>query len=64
RQSAFTEKPDFRTLLYWNNSVTTKNGEAEIHFLSSDLPGIYHVIVEGISNNGKICVGSCVFKVE
>lgn len=64
RQSAFTEKPDFRTLLYWNNSVTTKNGEAEIQFLSSDLPGIYHVIVEGISNNGKICLGSCVFRIE
>jgi hypothetical protein len=52
------EKPDLKTTLYWNPEATTKKGKAELRFFSSDLPGKYEVIVEGISNDGKICIGS------
>ena len=59
-----SEKPDFRTTLYWNPNVITTEGSTEIAFYSSDQIGRYHIIVEGISNDGKICLGSGMFDVE
>ena len=56
--------PDLKTLLYWNPEVTTKNGTTELRFFSSDQPGNYNVIVEGIANDGRICLGKGIFKVE
>ncbi len=58
------KKPDLKTLLYWNPEVTTKNGTAELRFFTSDQPGKYNVIVEGIANDGRICLGKGIFKVE
>jgi hypothetical protein len=58
------EKPDLKTLLYWNPEVTTKFGKVDMRFFSSDQPGKYTVMVEGIANNGKICLGTSVFFVE
>ena len=58
------KQPDLKTLLYWNPEVKTKNGTAELRFFSSDQPGKYNVIVEGIANDGKICLGSGIIKVE
>jgi hypothetical protein len=58
------KQPDLKTLLYWNPEVTTKNGSAELVFYSSDQPGLYNVIVEGIASDGRICVGNAIFKVE
>jgi hypothetical protein len=57
-------RPDLRTLLFWNPEVTTKNGTVELKFFSSDQPGKYHVIVEGIANDGRICLGSAGFEVK
>ena len=57
------KKTDLRTLLYWNPEVTTKNGIAELHFFSSDQAGKYKVIVEGIANDGKVCIGSTEFEI-
>jgi hypothetical protein len=51
------EQPDLKTLLYWNSEVTTKYGKADIRFFSSDQPGKYIVVAEGIANDGKICLG-------
>jgi hypothetical protein len=58
------KQPDLKTLLYWNPEVITKNGAAELRFFSSDQPGKYKVIVEGIANDGRICQGSGMFKIE
>ena len=58
------KKPDLRTLLYWNPEVITKGGISELQFFSSDQPGKYYIIVEGITNDGRICVGLGEFRVE
>ena len=58
------KKPDLRTLLYWNPEVITKGGISELQFFSSDQPGKYYIIVEGITNDGRICLGLGEFRVE
>ncbi len=45
--------PDYRNLLYWEPDVTVdESGTAMIDFYSSDEPGIYKVVVEGITPDG------------
>lgn len=43
--------PDMRTQLYWNANL--KNTSTEISFYTSDIPGTYEIILEGITSNGK-----------
>ncbi|MEZ5103676.1 MAG: TonB-dependent receptor plug domain-containing protein [Draconibacterium sp.] len=57
-------KPDLRTTLYWNPDIKTVEGSAEVSFYSSDEVGKYRVFVEGISSDGKICIGSSKFEVK
>jgi hypothetical protein len=57
-------KPDFRTTLFWNPEVLTTNGESELRFFSSNETGKYKVFVEGITSDGKICLGSAEFVVN
>jgi hypothetical protein len=46
--------PDFRNLLYWNPAVETGNAPANtVQFYTSDLPGNYLVVVQGISSDGR-----------
>lgn len=55
--------PDFRSLLYWSPDIKTDNtGKKEISFYTSDVPGKYAVVVQGISKQGK--AGSKVFTIE
>jgi hypothetical protein len=57
--------PDFRTLLYWNPSVTIgANGKKTIEFYTSDLTGKYQVIVEGISSKGLVGTTTTIFDVK
>jgi hypothetical protein len=51
--------PDFRNLLFWEPEIVS-NGkqDAELSFFSSDLPGCYAIIAEGITTDG-VC-GSAV----
>lgn len=58
------KQKDLKTLLYWNPDVITKNGTADLRFFSSDLPGKYYIVVEGITNDGKICLGSAKFEIK
>jgi len=46
--------PDFRNVLYWNPNITlTNNNNGQVYsFYTSDLPGRYAVVVQGISANG------------
>jgi hypothetical protein len=52
-----TEKPDYRTTLYWNPSVEFNNGEAEVSFYTSDDIAGYKILIEGITKKGTICLG-------
>jgi hypothetical protein len=45
--------PDQRNVLYWSPQINTdKDGKAHCSFYSSDLPGHYVVVVQGISADG------------
>ncbi len=51
--------PDQRTQLYWNPMVITdSNGHAAFEFYTSDLPGDYKVVVEGMNKEGKLVTSS------
>lgn len=58
-----TNKPDYRTTLYWNPNVTVRNGGIKLNFFTSDQSGLYQIFVEGISENGRICLGKARFEV-
>lgn len=51
-------RPDKRPTLLWNPDVIVDNGKANIEFFTADDLARYHVFVEGISKNGKICLGT------
>jgi hypothetical protein len=57
------EKPDFRTTLFWEPEIVLQNEPAELSFFTSDQTGKYKVIVEGISESGRICIGKTEFEV-
>ena len=47
--------PDLRSTVYWNPHVVTgKNGKATIDFYTSDNPHNYVVVIEGITDDGRI----------
>lgn len=49
--------PDKRHLLYWNPNVKTESeGTTQIQFYTSDVPGTYKIVTEGITKKG--CPGS------
>ncbi len=55
--------PDFRSLLLWEPNFKTDNtGKQNISFYTSDLPGKYTVVIQGLSNNGR--VGNANFTIE
>jgi hypothetical protein len=56
--------PDSRPTLLWNPDVVVVNGEAKIEFFTADNLARYQVIVEGISKNGKICLGTSLLTVS
>ena len=46
--------PDYRTLLYWNPQIKPdRQGKSQLSFYSSDLPGKYALVDEGLSENGE-----------
>ncbi len=45
---------DFRNLLYWSPDIKTNlTGKKDLSIFSSDLPGTYAIVLEGISADGK-----------
>ncbi len=45
---------DYRSTIYWNPDVNTDgNGSATVSFFASDLAGLYRVVVEGVTADGK-----------
>ena len=55
--------PDHRTTLFWDPDITTENGKAALSFFTADDLAYYRIIVEGITDNGRICLGSAKFAV-
>lgn len=47
--------PDLRSTLYWNPDVRlSKKGEASFDFYSADVSSTYSVVIEGITDDGKV----------
>jgi hypothetical protein len=48
-------KPDLRTTIHWQPSLTTDDkGAASFGFYTADAPSTYTVVIEGITDEGKI----------
>ena len=57
--------PDPRYLLYWNPSLEIDSSSTkEIDFFSSDVPGQYRIVVEGITKSGQVIHSSSYFQVN
>lgn len=57
--------PDFRTLLCWNPAVQVgEKGMGTQQFFSSDIPGKYVIVVEGISSKGQAVSSTSFFEVQ
>ncbi len=57
--------PDYRPVLYWQPDVILneeKVGET-ISFYTPDRPGIYEILVQGLTNKGEPCFGHVTFEV-
>ena len=63
-ENLLSEKPDYRTTLYWNPEIILVNGEAEVSFFTCDNLSRYKIIVEGMTAYGKICLGTAEFTVS
>ncbi|MFA6087769.1 hypothetical protein [Mucilaginibacter sp.] len=49
------EKPDLRDVVYWNPKVSTEqDGKASLTFFNADSKGLYRVVVEGVSFDGRL----------
>lgn len=59
RKSRF---PDYRNQLFWSPDLKT-GGDSGFSFYTSDVPGTYNIIVQGISKDGKFVRASRSFKV-
>jgi uncharacterized protein YfaS (alpha-2-macroglobulin family) len=57
--------PDFRNVLYWEPKLkTNEKGKQLINFYTSDLPGKYVIVAEGISKEGPCGTASGTIVVE
>lgn len=46
--------PDFRNLLFWKPDVETgRDGKAQLSFYTSDRPGTYRAVIQGMTAGGK-----------
>ena len=62
-ENIHNEMPDYRTTLYWNPNSKLENGQAEVLFFTCDNISRYKIFVEGITESGRICLGSAEFEV-
>jgi hypothetical protein len=55
--------PDYRNVLYWSPNLETINGKQDISFYTSDIPGKYSVLIQGISGSGLAGFATTAFTV-
>ena len=48
------EKPDLRTTIYWNPNIIIKDGKGNVKFYAADDKVDYSIVVEGLTDEGKI----------
>ena len=54
QQARESRVPDARDMLYWSPALKTNQlGKQQLEFYSSDVPGKYLAVVQGITKNGK-----------
>ena len=63
-ESRQSRLPDLRSLLYWNPSVTTSTLPGVLSFFTSDQPGRYRVVVQGLAATGAAGSTSFTFEVQ
>ena len=64
-EEAGSHLADFRNVLYWAPQLATdERGRGGVSFYSSDLPGRYVVVVEGLTADGKMGSGFAEFEVK
>lgn len=65
KDSVNERTPDFRNCLYWIPDLTLTPGKTfTFDLFSPDNPGDYSVIIRGITGEGEVVQGECVFTVE
>ena len=65
QQAQDTPQPDFRTLLFWSPAIkTTAHGKKESVFYTSDLPGNYVAVIQGMTPDGRVGVKNVYFTVS
>ena len=58
-------RADYRATIYWNPFVrTNENNQAQISFYAADLATQYRIVVEGITNDGRIVHGEKLITIE
>ncbi|HVU95181.1 MAG TPA: hypothetical protein VHE34_08160 [Puia sp.] len=63
-RQAQTRLPDFRNLLYWSPDLRPGTTAAPVEFFTSDVPGDYLVVVQGLSADGRAGVTYTQFTVK
>ncbi len=62
---ANSRQPDFRHLLYWSGNINTnEKGKTDVSFFTSDVPGKYVIVVQGLSKSGKTGYQELMFDVK
>ena len=56
--------PDQRPTLFWNPNLDMEGSKSVVELYTSDMPGRYRIIVEGISQKGTICFGTAQINVS
>ncbi|PWT72976.1 MAG: hypothetical protein C5B59_14595 [Bacteroidetes bacterium] len=57
--------PDFRTVLYWTPDLHVSSGKnQQVSFYTSDIPGNYLVVVQGLTQSGLAGIGKYKFSVS
>ncbi|ASO04660.1 hypothetical protein [Arenibacter algicola] len=55
RPAEDSQKPDLRSVIHWAPSIKTdQDGKASASFYNGDIPGDYLIVVEAISEDGRI----------
>jgi hypothetical protein len=55
QEQKFNIKPDLRTTIFWKpDLITPETGEASFDFYTSDFSTSYSVVIEGLTDNGRI----------
>ncbi|HMH24460.1 MAG TPA: hypothetical protein VK563_21910 [Puia sp.] len=64
-QQTASRLPDFRDLLFWEPGIHTEGGEKkQFSFYTSDLPGKYRVVVQGMTADGRAGSKTMSFEVK